>query len=102
MCEIDEITQDEPFMDGPINSELSNQNTPEELEYSIENPTPTPIQSPDPVIYECPTSEYHPNSDDSYNPTDNNENELGSCDCRSECKYNTGESWKYSNYGYSD
>lgn len=27
---------------------------------------------------------------------------FGSCDCRSECKYNTGESYKYANYGYSD
>jgi hypothetical protein len=26
----------------------------------------------------------------------------GSCDCRSECKYNTGDSSKYANYGYSD
>ena len=26
----------------------------------------------------------------------------GSCDCRSECKYNTGETWKYADYGYSD
>ena len=24
-----------------------------------------------------------------------------SLDCRSECKYNTGESWKSSNYGYA-
>lgn len=26
---------------------------------------------------------------------------LASCDCRSECKYNTGYTHKYSNYGYS-
>ena len=26
----------------------------------------------------------------------------GSCDCRSECKYNTGETWKYADYGYSE
>ena len=25
-----------------------------------------------------------------------------SCDCRSECKYNTGHTHKYANYGYSD
>jgi len=30
------------------------------------------------------------------------EKELGSCDCSSECKYNTGHSYKSSNYGYSD
>lgn len=26
---------------------------------------------------------------------------LKSCDCRSECKYNTGHTHKYANYGYS-
>lgn len=26
----------------------------------------------------------------------------GSLDCRSECKYNTGDRSKYANYGYSD
>ena len=26
---------------------------------------------------------------------------LESCDCRSECKYNTGYSYKYADYGYS-
>lgn len=28
--------------------------------------------------------------------------ERNSLDCRSECKYNTGDRSKYSNYGYSD
>ena len=27
---------------------------------------------------------------------------FGSCDCRSECKYNTGHTHKYADYGYSD
>lgn len=26
---------------------------------------------------------------------------FGSCDCRSECRYNTGHSYKYADYGYS-
>lgn len=26
---------------------------------------------------------------------------FGSCDCRSECTYNTGASYKYADYGYS-
>lgn len=34
------------------------------------------------------------------NPDD--EKEVGSCDCRSECKYHTGKTWKYADYGYSD
>lgn len=28
--------------------------------------------------------------------------EMKSLDCRSECKYNTGDRSKYSNYGFSD
>lgn len=43
-------------------------------------------------------SSYYNDSDSS----SNGEDELGSCDCRSECKYNTGETYKYANYGYSD
>ena len=27
---------------------------------------------------------------------------LSSCDCRPECRYNTGHTWKSSNYGYAD
>ena len=33
---------------------------------------------------------------------ESSEDKLGSCDCRSECKYNTGDRSKYANYGYSD
>lgn len=46
--------------------------------------------------------------EDVYNPqisqssSAEDEQELGSCDCRSECKYNTGKTWKSSDYGYSD
>ena len=45
--------------------------------------------------------------EDIYNPqtshsVNTEERELGSCDCRSECKYNTGKTWKSSDYGYSD
>ena len=46
--------------------------------------------------------------EDIYNPQNshsvNTEEEqgLGTCDCRSECKYNTGKTWKSSDYGYSD
>lgn len=31
-----------------------------------------------------------------------NEQELGSCDCRSECTFNTGKAWMSSDYGYSN
>lgn len=35
-------------------------------------------------------------------PIDITSSERASLDCRSECKYNTGDRSKYSNYGYSD
>lgn len=43
-------------------------------------------------------------SDDELNePIDDIVNgERASLDCRSECKYNTGDRSKYSNYGFSD
>lgn len=37
-----------------------------------------------------------------YVPEKEKEEEFGSCDCRSECKYNTGHTHKYADYGYSD
>ncbi len=33
---------------------------------------------------------------------ESSEDKWGSLDCRSECKYNTGSTYKYANYGYSD
>lgn len=41
-------------------------------------------------------------TDDSSSVSHGKEVSFGSCDCRSECKYNTGASYKYANYGYSD
>ena len=42
-------------------------------------------------------------SEDELNePIDITSSEKASLDCRSECKYNTGDRSKYSNYGYSD
>lgn len=42
-------------------------------------------------------------SEDELNePIDIVSTEKASLDCRSECKYNTGDRSKYSNYGYSD
>lgn len=29
------------------------------------------------------------------------EKEIGTCDCRAECRYNTGSTYKYADYGYS-
>lgn len=33
---------------------------------------------------------------------ESSDDKWGSLDCRSECKYNTGSTYKYANYGYSD
>lgn len=60
------------------------------------------------VNVEAPVPELEPTeTDGEYNSSttslDNEDDqELGSCDCRSECKYNTGKTWKYSDYGFSD
>lgn len=40
-------------------------------------------------------------SHDSYSASQGKEISFGSCDCRSECKYNTGATYKYADYGYS-
>lgn len=45
--------------------------------------------------------EYNPHATSQSVSTEDDQ-ELGSCDCRSECKYHTGKTWKYSDYGYSD
>lgn len=40
-------------------------------------------------------------SDEELNAAIDNVGEMKSLDCRSECKYNTGERYKYANYGFS-
>lgn len=42
------------------------------------------------------------NYNDESPASEHDEDVIGSCDCRSECKYNTGKTWKYADYGYSD
>lgn len=72
---------------------------PQPAELDINTPTvtvDTPVPEPG-----------HTSTNGDYNPTTTtvgteDEQELGSCDCRSECKYHTGKTWKYSDYGYSD
>lgn len=41
-------------------------------------------------------------SQDASSASHGKEISFGSCDCRSECKYNTGATYKYADYGYSD
>lgn len=40
-------------------------------------------------------------SDEELNATIDITSEMDSLDCRSECRYNTGEGYKYANYGFS-
>lgn len=40
-------------------------------------------------------------SDEELNAALENIGEMKSLDCRSECQYNTGERYKYANYGFS-
>lgn len=89
----DDIPLDIPQDDANVNVDVE----PTPLPLTIEgHPAP---EIPTPTIEE-------PSTVDDYNPASNEkveqEKELGSCDCRSECKYNTGETWKSSDYGYSD
>lgn len=53
-------------------------------------------------IGKIPTNADELTDDELNEPIDDIVNrERGSIDCRSECKYNTGDRSKYSNYGYS-
>lgn len=102
MCDIDEMNLNEHPIEEPIPS----------IDPVPDEPIPNPLPSPEPAQIPGPESVIDPaidpiidpTPDDPYNPgkMDEKESVLGSCDCRSECKYNTGETWKYSNYGYSD
>ena len=70
-----------------------------------EDSTNTPIIPPSVSAQETTNANedlYNPQSSTEKNVVDEDEKELGSGDCRSECKYNTGAPWKSSDYGYSD
>ena len=70
-----------------------------------EDSTNTPIIPPSVSVQETTNANedlYNPQSSTEKNVVDEGEKELGSGDCRSECKYNTGAPWKSSDYGYSD
>lgn len=65
--------------------------------------TPASEESPYATSYD--TTSYIGDDDSTLNDSDEKESsddKWGSPDCRSECKYNTDDSSKYANYGYSD
>ena len=88
------IVDDQPTLDNDVTPQTEDS----EINSLTVNPT-TPVSAPE--IEQTDTNEdlYNPKTSQSVNTEE--ERELGSCDCRKECKYNTGESWKSSNYGYS-
>lgn len=78
--------------------------TPEPVPEPV--PEPTPLPEPEPVPEPTPLPDPDPVPEDTgnkYNPEEEDDDDvLGSLDCRSECKYNTGDASKRMNYGYSD
>lgn len=94
--QIDDLQIDEP----PIIEEDDTHST-----IGLEDSTNTPIILPSVSAQETTNANedlYNPQSSTEKNVVDEDEKELGSGDCRSECKYNTGAPWKSSDYGYSD
>ena len=108
MCEIDELIHEDLIPTPDPISGLDPIPAPDPISGSDPIPTPDPIPDPDPI----PTPDPIPDSEQSnslgtdsdiYNEHKNDDDtELGSCDCRSECRYNTGDSGKYSKYGFWD
>lgn len=102
MCEIDELIHEDPTVD-PSTEDITTigGNEPEPV---VSQPVQEPIPGPDPVSVPEPNVIPGPvPAPDPYNQTENTDgdNEIGSCDCRSECRYNTGHTYKYADYGYS-
>ena len=81
---------------------IEHETAPQSDGFEINTPTTDTVENLD-----VPKLEPIKTDEDKYNPqtshsVNTEERELGSCDCRSECKYNTGKTWKSSDYGYSD
>lgn len=105
MDEMNEMIHEEPV------EEVTVEETVPAVEIGTEQPTielPTeqePIPGPEiptPSLSETDTVGSEDSSTEPYNQGQkDDENELGSCDCRSECRYNTGHTYKYADYGYS-
>lgn len=100
--EEDILNIEEPQIDEPPIIEEDDTHSTIGLE---EDSTNTPIIPPSVSAQETTNANedlYNSQSSIAKNIVDEDEKELGSDDCRSECKYNTGSPWKSSDYGYSD
>ena len=104
MCEIDELIHEDPTVDPTVEEVVTTVRS--EPAPIVSQPIQEPIPGPDPVsvpepnVIPNPVPEPNPYNENG-NMDEDNENDLGSCDCRSECRYNTGHTYKYADYGYS-
>lgn len=104
MCEFDELIHEDPVVDLSTEemTTIDGEEPGPTFSQFVQEPIPGPdsVSVPEPNVLPNPVQESDP-----YNETgktdEDNENELGSCDCRSECRYNTGHTYKYADYGYS-
>ena len=106
MDEMNDLIHADPIEEVPVEEVIPELETGTE-QVTIETPIgQEPIPGPDVVTTTLSTTEVVGTDDastDAYNQGGKEEeNELGSCDCRSECRYNTGHTYKYADYGYSD
>lgn len=93
---IEEVPVEEVIPDVEKGTEQVLVETPIEQEPSPSSDLVTPTMSTSKVVGTDDAST------DAYNQGGKEEeNEWGSCDCRSECRYNTGHTYKYADYGYS-
>lgn len=106
MDEMNDLIHEDPIEEVPVEEVIPElENGTEQV--TVETPIgQDPIPGPDVVTPALSTADVVGTDDastDAYNQGGkNDENELGSCDCRSECRYNTGHTYKYADYGYSD
>lgn len=86
------IVDDQPTLDNDVTQQTEDS----EINTTIVSPE-KPVSAPENVHTDSNEDLYNPQTSQSENPE---EKELGG-DCSSLCKFNTGYSWKSSDYGYS-
>ena len=105
MDEMNDLIHEEPIEEVPVEEVIPEVEIGTE-QVTVETPIEQePIPGPNVVTPTLSTTEVvgiDDASTEAYNQGgEEEENELGSCDCRSECRYNTGHTYKYADYGYS-
>ena len=105
MDELNEILNEDLIEDSHVEDVTSEENNGLErplVETSKDLPPMQDQEITTPIVSGTDVTETEDTSIESYNQGQKkDENELGSCDCRSECRYNTGATYKYADYGYS-